>query len=309
MIEGEADNQRLRDAFSTVDQPADLTRDCPGDEEIWAASRGELVPERTRLILAHSLECGHCKRSWLVASSLAAESSTSSSQSRDAGGGRVIPFQIRHHRLLKVASAVAATLVLFLLLTTVLNREESSVTPVTLAGQIRTDLWRVGESQPLADGDRLHTGDRIYLTLQSDVPVHLYVINKDQIGDSAALFPVPDAQWNNPLPAGESLRLPGGRGWKYDSWEVSSSSGRESFTVVAALEPRIRLESTLALLDAASPREQVLRGRAAVEPGPKIDPDQAAAALAAVLDALRNESGGSVVVREIVLENPRSPAP
>ncbi len=307
MSERESDNKRLRDAFSSVDQPAGSTDRCPGDEEIWDASRGELSPERTRLLLAHSLECANCKQSWLAASSLAAEASMPSSRPQNAGAGQVIPFQVRHHRLLKVISAVAATVVLLFLLTTVLNREEVAVAPGTLAGQIRTDLWRVGESQPLLAGDRLQIGDRLYLTVQSEAPVHLYVINKDQAGESAALFPVPGAQWSNPLSPGEAHRLPGSQDWQYDSWEVSSSGGRESFTVVASLEPLAGLESALALLDAAVPREQVLRGRAAVEAVPETDPGKAAAALAAALDALREEIGGAVVIREIVLENPGSP--
>lgn len=326
MSKGEADNKRLRDAFSSGHHPEEATERCPGDEEIWDASRGKLSSERTRLLLAHSLECAHCRQSWLAAASLAVEvglneirpsgasdtkASRPPSTPQDAGVGQVIPFQARHHRLLKVVSAVAATLVLMLLLTTVLNREEDPVAPVALAGQIRTDLWRVGESKPLVAGDRLETGDRIYLTLESEVPVHLYVINRDQAGESAVLFPVPGAQWSNPLPPGVVHRLPGSQDWRYDSWEVSSSGGRESFTVVAALEPLARLESALALLDTAVPRDPILRGQAAGEPGPQTDPEtdpaQAAAALTAALDALRQESGALVVVREIVLENPGSP--
>jgi hypothetical protein len=133
------------------------------------------------------------------------------------------------------------------------------------------------------------------------------VINKDAAGESAALFPIPGAQWSNPLPPGEAHRLPGGSGWQYDSWEVSSSGGQESFTVIAALEPQQGLESALALLDTAVPQDQFLRGRAAVPAGTETDPEQAAVALAQALEELRGKSGGSVVVREIVLENPRAP--
>lgn len=322
MSERESGDKRLQDVFSSLDQQAEPMGPCPADDEIWAASRGELPPERTKRLLAHSMDCADCKQSWRAASTLAVEAglneidlsgasdtdaSRSSSRVQEAGSGRVIPFQARHHRLIKVVGAIAATLVVMFLLTTVLNRTESPVAPLTLAEGIRTDLWRVGESQPLAAGDRLHIGDRIYLTVESDVPVHLYVINRDQAGESAALFPIPGAQWSNPLPPGEVHRLPGGRDWEYDSWEVSSSGGQESFTVVAALEPLRGLESALTLLDAAMPQDQFLRGQDAVLPRAAIDPDQAAAALAEALEALRMESGGSVVVREIVLENPRSP--
>jgi hypothetical protein len=310
MSEREPDDKHLRDAFASQDPPADSSGRCPDDEEIWAASRGDLPPERTRLMLAHSLECAGCKQSWLAASALAAEASLSPSGPQEVRTGQVIPFHVRHHRLLKTVSAVAATVVLMILLTTVLNQHETPVAPLTLAEGITTNLWRVGESQPLAEGDRLRTGDRIYLTLKSDVPVHLYVINKDQAGESATLFPVPGAQWSNPLLPGEGHRLPGNNEWQYDSWEVSSSGGQESFTVVAALEPLPGLESALALLDAAMPQDQYLRGRDATPTGAESDPAQAAAALAQVLEDLRGgDRHQSVVVREIVLENPRSPGP
>lgn len=326
MSERERNDQRMRDAFSSIDQPADSadsTVNCPGDEEIWAASRGELSPERAKLLLAHSLECTDCRQSWLAASTLAAEggldeagrsaraeaqSSRPSSRFQDAARGRVIPFRTRHHRLIRVISAVAATLVIMFALTTLLNREEVQFLPPILAEQTRTELWRVGESQPLKAGDPLRTGDRIYLTVESDVPVHLYLINQDQAGASAALFPVQGAQWNNPLPPGEIHRLPGNTTWQYDSWEVSSAGGRESFMVIAALEPLQELESALSLLDAAVPQDQVLRGESMVPTTTGTDPGLAAAALAGALESLRREgSDRSVMVREIVLENPRSP--
>jgi hypothetical protein len=323
MSKRERKDDVLRDAFSSPDPAAGSTAHCPGDGEIWSASRGELPPERTELLLAHSLECTECRQSWQAAAALAAEgkldesgrsggaageASGTASRPQDPAAGRVIPFRSRHHRLVAAITAVAAMLVMMFALTTMLDREPDQVAPLSLAEQIQTDIWRVGESQPLADGDPLSLGDRIYLTLESDIAVHLYLINKDQAGESAALFPIQGAQWSNPLPPGVTHRLPGDQDWQYDSWEVTSTGGRESFTVVASLEPLPRLEAALALVGGAMPQDQILRGQSTLPPGSETDPDQAAAALAGALEELHRESfSHSVLVREIVLENSRTP--
>lgn len=322
MSKPESEDKVLREAFSAGAGEGRAASPCPGDEEIWSAARGELAPEQTRALLAHSLKCADCKQSWLAASVLAEESRLAENRAERGSGdenvagsgappaeksAQVVPFRPRLRHVMAVGGAVAATLLIMFLMPTMLNLEEAPIAPTALSERIHTELWRVGESRPLAAGDRLQTGDRIYLTLESDLPVHLYLINEDQTGEPAALFPVAGAQWSNPLPAGESHRLPGGIDWQHDSWEVSSAGGRESFTVIAALEPLPELESALAMLHAAAPPEEILRGAEAAVPDEPAQAGRAATALDEVLARLRRESeGGAVMVHEIVLDNPGS---
>ena len=109
------------------------------------------------------------------------------------------------------------------------------------------------------------------------------------------------------MPAATTHRLPGDTTWEYDSWEVSSAGGRESFLVVASLDAVEELESALALLESASPLDpgEFLRGDDPAGPEPDTAPSGAEAALAAALEVLAASGSEKVVIHQITLENPR----
>ena len=300
MSRPEPENEKLREAYSAPGGEAVRTSACPDDEEIWADSRGELPPERSRELLAHSLECAACQESWKLAKAVAAEAGL-------GAGATVVPFRSGRRRV-AVLLAAAAVLVLALIVIPRVGWIDGPGAGATWAEGVNATLWRVGVDgdEPLAEGDSVRPGDRIYLTLDADVSAYVYLINRDQTGESTALFPIEGAQWNNPLPAGTAHRLPGDTDWQYDSWEVSSAGGRESFVVVASAKPLVQLETAIALLDAAGPIDDFTRGQDSPVRDPQTDPEQAEDALSAALQDLTSRTAaGEVILRQIVLENPR----
>lgn len=111
--------------------------------------------------------------------------------------------------------------------------------------------------QPLSEADQVHTGDRLTLEITATRPLHVYVLNQDERGETFLLFPQPAYDQSNPLPAGRTHRLPGSVGGRSASWTVTSAGGREHFLVVASPNTLPDLERLLAALPA--PR----RGRSA----------------------------------------------
>lgn len=178
-------------------------------------------------------------------------------------------------------------------------------------------LYRAGLTvdQRLEPNDHVAPGDHLYLRVRSLEPVHLYVINLDSQGRAYVLFPLPEAQHANPLPADTEIRLPGDPEWDYDSWQVSSVGEREAFLLVASPRALDRLETTLSSLPFASGNVPVtlesdaaeaLRGvgRLARHEGPLAG--EAAATVTAALAVLCSDgvNASDLVVREIQLLNP-----
>ena len=103
---------------------------------------------------------------------------------------------------------------------------------------------------PLRDGAALHVGDRLDLTLASDRPTWVWVLNEDEAGAFHVLFPLAGLQLANPLPRG-AIVLPGEQDGRALSWQVSSAGGREEFLVVLADAPLEKFERRIATLAAA----------------------------------------------------------
>ncbi len=279
--------EQLREAFAhTENEKGSGT--CPSDEEIWAACRGELPPERTKQLLAHSQDCPACAKSFTMAAGLAVEARIAET---------IRPFRPRR-RMLYAVGAVAAGVILAVTLVGLLRTGPAAPLMQPLENSVQATLWRVGsaEDEPLTGDETLGVGDRLYLAVESEVPVHLYVINRDGTGDTSALFPVDGAQWSNPLAPG-TYRIPGETTWRYDSWEVSSSGGQETFQVIASNRPLVRLEAALGRVDEAV--GEFIRGE-----GPAPSDPGGADALAAVLADLQSTVGADLMIREIVLQNP-----
>jgi hypothetical protein len=103
---------------------------------------------------------------------------------------------------------------------------------------IDAGLYRVsevGESR-LRPGDRVAPGDRLAMQIELSQPAHVYVVNEDDSGESYLLFPLPNQNVTNPIPAGRPVRLPtGGDTPLY--WTVTSAGGHEHFVIFATPEP------------------------------------------------------------------------
>ena len=88
----------------------------------------------------------------------------------------------------------------------------------------------------------------LFLEFESSQPVFVYVVNQDEQGEGYLLFPIPGNSPTNPLPAGQSHRLPGRRSSTDLYWQVSSVGGREHFYVFASVERPVAFEQLLAAL-------------------------------------------------------------
>jgi hypothetical protein len=159
------------------------------------------------------------------------------------------------------------------------------------------------EGEPLADGARIRPGDRLYLELAADEPVHAWVINEDLDGKVFVLFPIAGLDLGNPLPGGCLHRLPGRLGGQPQHWQVTSAGGRELFVVIAAREPQPSIERELAAMVAAEPTEGALsRGVGALGPAPAAGRGRLDALLERLEAARRRD--GSVWFERLELANP-----
>ncbi len=174
----------------------------------------------------------------------------------------------------------------------------------------------VEQVTPLRSGDTVAVGDAVHLVLDLERSAHVYVLNRDEQGSAALLFPLPGYALQNPLPAGRAL-IPGARSGDPApmAWTIGTAGGREHFLVVAAAKPMADFEAELRRLPppeqsaaALALDERALahlsRGVTGVT-GLRVPPDaepEGAAALFARAHALAAESRGALWVEEIVLE-------
>jgi hypothetical protein len=108
---------------------------------------------------------------------------------------------------------------------------------------------RDGADEELGSDVRLARGDLLSFHVQVSEPTYVYVINEDERGESYLLFPLPGQSLSNPLPPGQSHRLPGkDRRQEPLSWEVSSRGGREHFLLVASRERSAGFEKVISTL-------------------------------------------------------------
>ncbi len=127
-----------------------------------------------------------------------------------------------------------------------------------------------GEEQLQPDG-RVAPGDELFLKMQSSVPLHVYVVDEDDKGAAFLLFPLRGDRLTNPLPAGQSVIVPGAT-----RWQVTSQGEREHFLVFASPEPLDSLEEAFARLpeprvgmpDRRRPAGEVHAGTVARSGGP-----------------------------------------
>jgi len=241
---------------------------------------------------------------------------------------------------LVVASAVVGVVLATLLVVWTVNRTSAPSTPNVSAltpsavqpdaaavapaasadGEYTIDasLYRAaGNTEvPLPAGGRVAPGDRLALHMRTSRPTYVYVVDEDDQGESYLLFPLPNQQPANPLPAGTSVRLPGGSSKQPVYWQVTSAGGREHFLIFVTPEPLgtfDRMFASLArpvlnapVLSARMPTEAVgiLRGiggitAATAVPGRGLLADQFTTPLRSGTEVARG-----LWVRQITLENP-----
>lgn len=103
----------------------------------------------------------------------------------------------------------------------------------------------------LEDGASIAPGDHLFLEIEANAPVHVYIANEDEAGAVFTLFPIPGLDLENPLPAGRH-RLPGTIDGTANDWQVTSAGGTETFLVVAASAAIPELEQRISAWAAAS---------------------------------------------------------
>jgi serine/threonine-protein kinase len=125
--------------------------------------------------------------------------------------------------------------------------EPSTAAPVDY--RIESVFYREsnGAIERLKPGAQLKPGDALSLQVQTSIPMHFYVINEDERGESYLLFPLP-GQTQNPLPPGRRHRLPASQDGELISWQVTSSGLREHFLIVASPEGSTSFDELFATL-------------------------------------------------------------
>jgi Protein kinase domain/Domain of unknown function (DUF4384) len=127
-------------------------------------------------------------------------------------------------------------------------RDATVLDPATYQIGANFHVMKASKGTTLKAGDRVAPGDRLFVTVESSKPVHVYVINEDEHGESYLLFPLPGQNLANPLPGGLTNRLPGVAGGEEVFWKVTSIGGKEHFYIFASRTPLEQFEQSLAAL-------------------------------------------------------------
>ncbi|MFN8588356.1 MAG: serine/threonine-protein kinase [Candidatus Eisenbacteria bacterium] len=120
-------------------------------------------------------------------------------------------------------------------------------------------LWRSrgGERAALVTGASVSPGDHLFLEFEGAEPLHVYVLDEDEQGETFTLFPVAGSDLANPLPTSARHRLPGQRDGAPFDWVVTSAGGREHVLIVASRKPIAALDQLVASVAAAAPGRDV----------------------------------------------------
>ena len=113
----------------------------------------------------------------------------------------------------------------------------------------------------LGEGDRVHPGDKLGVSVHGTLPLYVYVLDADDKGESYLLFPQPMFEQKNPVPALADVALPGARAGTASAWRVTSRGGHEHFLIVASPSPVAELERDAATLAPPVPNKPVAYAR------------------------------------------------
>lgn len=150
-------------------------------------------------------------------------------------------------RLRWVGAAVAILLTAVVMSRNWPQAPSPSQTPLV---ETATLLRGTGPFQPVRSGDAVEAGDLVHLRLELTRAAHVYVLNQDDSGALALLFPLPGYALVNPLSAGEPLEIPGApaAGGLSVAWTIGANGGRERFLILASVEPMAEFDSAIAAL-------------------------------------------------------------
>ncbi len=177
-------------------------------------------------------------------------------------------------------------------------------------------LWRARgeERSALVTGASISPGDHLFLEFESAEPLHVYVLDEDEKGETYTLFPVAGSDLANPLPTTARHRLPGKHGGSPFDWVVTSAGGREHVLIVASRKPIAALDQLVASVAAADPSRPVnyanvgeqtfatLRGIGGMEAAPAA-PSGRESKLESLARRLRANAGNGYWVRQLTLES------
>ena len=97
-------------------------------------------------------------------------------------------------------------------------------------------LYRVrgGASEMLSADAVVSRADGLYMEVECDEPMYVYVLGEDEAGRLVVLFPLDDLEPRNPLPGGARHRLPGSRRGRHENWQGIPVEGREEVVVIGS---------------------------------------------------------------------------
>jgi serine/threonine protein kinase len=199
------------------------------------------------------------------------------------------------------------------------NTGTSAQPPVAAPYRIAASFYAVrnGQNVRLTQGSRVRPGDSLFATIEASQAVFVYVINRDEAGQSYLLFPLPGYLPENPIPLSQVNHLPGSRNGQPHYWEVSSAGGREHFFVYVTPQRLVEFEQLLATLPRAELGRSVnsvplstsaiglLRGVGGIRPADGTSPSSIGTELADLaLLSETNETTSGVWARKVMFENP-----
>ena len=104
------------------------------------------------------------------------------------------------------------------------------------------------------DGAPLASGDAFRIVVRTNQPTYLYVLLLASQGVPSQLFPLPEMNLQNPLPAGVEVTIPND-----GTFELDAVPGEESFQILASPHPLPDIEARLSTLGQA-PVDEARRG-------------------------------------------------
>ena len=131
---------------------------------------------------------------------------------------------------------------------------DASATPTPgNAYQVSASFYarRDGSDVPLAPGSRVRPGDELFAVIDASKPVFVYIINRDDTGESFLLFPLSGLSPANPVRTDQMVRLPGTKDGQQIYWKVTSAGGQEHFFLYVTPTRLVDFEQLLAALPRA----------------------------------------------------------
>ena len=133
------------------------------------------------------------------------------------------------------------------------NTPAKAPSPVNASYNVAASFYasRNGRDVRLTQGSRVRPGDELFAVINASEQVFVYIINRDEAGQSFLLFPLPGFSPGNPIPTGQMIRFPGTRNGQQIYWSVTSAGGREHFFLYVTPQRLVEFEQLLAALPRA----------------------------------------------------------